>query len=257
MMRGLLFPFADVLRECEVIKHLAHGFLDPKTDLVLGETKSRLEHIQTNESTDGTVSWEIKRERPLRTAWSMGEYNPKNKGKYLVRAEISFIWQIRPVDERPWLGRKFFALDGLASTVVCLKGKPHKEKDAEECELATWKVEVGDHQSPGPHFHVQIGEYAEAPFPKALEVPRLPAMVMTPMLVVETVLSELFQKKWEQVALAENQHTQAWRKLHAPRLRALLEWQRAELSSPKRVGTAWGIFKRMRPNVDLLVTQDR
>jgi len=256
-MRGLLFPFADVVRECQVFKQLAHGFLDPRTENILDEIKGRLEDIQAKESTAASVAWQIKRERPLRTRWSDGDYNPKGKGTYRVRAEISFIWEIRPVDEEKWPGRKLFALDGLASTMVRVMGAPRTQaKDAEEQELAIWKVEVGDHQSPGPHFHVQIGEYDKAPFPKALEVPRLPGLVMTPMLVVETVLSELFQKRWQTIALTDSRHTRAWRKLQAPRLRAFLEWQRAELEKP-RVGTSWATFKGLRPEANLLLDEDR
>ena len=163
--RGLIFPFKGLIDECEALKAYAHEVLDKKTLSALGEAKSALENIQVSKST-GTVRWGISRERPLCTIWSDGECQPNNGSKHRLRAKFSFVWEIRRLDEGKWRNSKYFLLDGIASTMTTIVDE---EDGVERC-LARWAVEVGDHASPGTHFHFQVkGEDNEdAPFPKSL-----------------------------------------------------------------------------------------
>lgn len=44
----------------------------------------------------------------------------------------------------------------------------------------------------------------DLPFPKSLDIPRLPAPLMSPFLVVDLALGELFQDRWKTHSLAES-----------------------------------------------------
>jgi hypothetical protein len=252
MTRGLLFPFKDVLEEFEIVKKLAHGFIDPTTVAVLDETRGNLAAIQTTGSTTKTTPWRILPERPLRTIWSAGESARDAQGAFTLRAELSFVWDIRPIVDEKWGKRKLFALDGNASTVVSLKGRDNKSAEGNEVELVCWRIEVGDHQSPGTHFHVQLNSYDLPPFPKSLDVPRLPALLMSPLLVFEFALGELFQDRWARTAVEDNQFTRRWRTLHSPRLDAFFNWQRQRING-KVIGTPVAVLKSDRPSADLIV----
>jgi len=243
--RGLVFPFKDLLMECEVIKVFAKHFLDAKTVSLIDEARGNLESIKTRGSTMTTTRWSIPADRPLCTVLSEGDSKPDKKGAFHGHGEFSFVWEIRPLDESPWRGRSHFVLDGLASTVVSMVDKSKK------C-LAQWTVDVGDHQSPGIHFHTQVKKFGSAPFPDSLDVPRLPALPMSPFFVLETAIGELFQDKWRRHAGSESDDARRWRGLHEPRLKRFFTWQIERLGSSSG-GSPWMALKRARPPADLLV----
>lgn len=247
-MSGLILPFKDLIHECEAIKAYAGDVLDKKTIDVLDSAKSTLQNIQTNASTK-SVLWHIPESRPLCTKWSDGESQPGKKSKHKIRAKFSFVWEIRKLDEGPWKNSKYFLLDGLASTVTTFV----EELDGAEYVLARWAVEVGDSVSPGTHFHFQVKGSADGapPFPKSLDIPRLPAPLMSPFLAIDFALGELFQDRWRALALQENQHTNRWRSLHKDRLVRFFEWQAERVT--KSVGSPWIALKVAKPARELFV----
>jgi len=247
-IQGLVFPFNELLHECEVIRSYARSFLDKTTLPVLDEAKSTLQNIQSRGPSDRTTPWEVREDRPLRTILSDRESQPNGRARHRIRGTVSFIWDIRPLDEGAWKGRRYFALDGKASTVIRLT---EDVDGSNEC-IARWSIEVGDHQSPGTHFHSHVGGFERSPFPKSLDVPRLPALAMTPFLAIEFVIGELFQDRWRRHALADSKETRRWRNIHGPRLARFFEWQMRVASGAGIVGSPWMTLKTAKPNPDLL-----
>jgi hypothetical protein len=184
--------------------------------------------------------------RSLGTIWSDGESQPNKKSGHRVRATLSFLWDIRPLDEDPWKGRKYLVLDGRASTVVNVW---QEADDAPQC-LARWTTEIGDHQSPGSHFHFQLNGFDHPPFPKSFDVPRLPGLLMTPFLAMELAIGELFQDRWKEHSTAETKHLNGWRNIHRPRLTKYFEWQTKSLANS--AASPWMALKLARPAPDLL-----
>src|SRR5438093_684581 len=98
-IQGLIFKIQDLIQECHLLKTLAKEVLDNETTYVLDEARSTLENIKSKAPTDKVTSWRIRSEAPLRTIFSEGESQPDNNCGHNVRAEISFVWDIRPLDE--------------------------------------------------------------------------------------------------------------------------------------------------------------
>ncbi len=244
--RGLIFPFKGLIDECEALKAYARDVLDRKTLSALSEAKSTLENVQVSKSTKA-VRWGIPESQPLCTIWSNGESQPKNRSKHKIRAKFSFVWEIRRLDEGKWKNGKHFLLDGLASTVTTIVD----ELDGEERCLARWAVEVGDHASPGTHFHFQVKGSDDPPFPKSLDIPRLPAPLMSPFLAIDLALGELFQDRWSAYAVTEGKDTNWWRGIHQDRLLRFLKWQSQCVT--KCVGSPWMALKIAKPHRELLV----
>lgn len=244
----MIFPFKALIDECEALKAYASDVLDKKSLSALSEAKSALENVQVSRTT-GTVRWGIPREQPLCTVWSDGECQPGNRSKYRLRAKFSFVWEIRRLDEDKWVRGKYFLLDGLASTITTLV---EEEDGAERC-LASWAVEVGDHASPGTHFHFQVkgSDTEEAPFPKSLDIPRLPAPLMSPFLAIDLALGELFQDRWKRYAVTEGKETNWWRSIHQDRLLRFFGWQTECVKNC--IGSPWMALKLAKPRRELLV----
>jgi hypothetical protein len=247
-MRGLIFPFKGLIDECEAIKAYAADFLDKATVGVLAEAKGTLENIQAARHTNA-VKWQIPTSRPLRTIWSDGESQPDGKSKHKVRAEFSFVWQLRKLDEGKWRNNKYFLLDGLASTLTTLV----TEIDDNVQMIAHWTTEVGDAASPGTHFHFQVNRPNDEglPFPKSLDIPRLPAPLMSPFLVIDLALGEIFQDRWKKHALTENKDSKWWRSIHQDRVLRFLKWQTKCVQDFD--GSPWMALKQAKPPRELLV----
>lgn len=247
-MSGLIFPFKGLIEECEAIKAYATDFLDKTTVYTLAEAKSTLESIQVAKHTN-LMKWQIPADRPLRTVWSDGESQPNSKSKHKVRAEFSFVWEVRKLDESKWRNGKHFLLDGLASTVTTLVA----ESGGEERVIARWTTEVGDAASPGTHFHFQINrpDSEDLPFPKSLDIPRLPAPLMSPFLVIDLALGEIFQDRWKKHSLTENKDSKWWRGIHQDRVLRFLKWQTKCVQD--FAGSPWIALKLAKPPRELLV----
>jgi len=247
--RGLIFPFKGLLDECEALKAYARDVLDKRTISALDEAKSTLENIQVARATNRTSRWSIPMERPLCTIWSDGESQPKSRSGHKVKGKFSFVWEIRPLDEGKWRNGKYFLLDGLASTAITVVD----ERDGVERCIARWTVEIGDHQSPGAHFHFQLNGFEQPPFPKSLDVPRLPSPLMSPFLAIDFAIGELFQDRWSAYAVTEGKETNWWRGIHKDRLLRFFKWQSQCVAGC--TGSPWMTLKLAKPDRELLVAE--
>lgn len=245
--RGLVFPFKDLIDECDVLKACARDFLETRTIGVLDEARNALQSIQDSGFSNRSEKWQIPAARPLCTVLSEGECQPDKKSKYHLRGKFSFVWEIRA--EKPKKGKRplFFSLEGLASTVIDIV------EETPECErrLAHWTVDVGDQNSPGTHFHFQMNGFIDPPFPKSLDIPRLPAPLMSPFLALDLALGELFQDRWAQHAMSESKDIRRWRNLHEDRLLRFFRWQSESVRQTS--GSPWMALKKAKPPRGLLV----
>ena len=250
-MNELEFKFQDVLSEIDALDKIVGPFCQPRSRAVLPQLRSDLESIRDT-TTDRDWSWGIREDHAFVTKVSHGSYQADDQGEHNVFAAITSTWTIRRV--RP-PGKKAaraerFALTGNASTRVRL----HREAtaDAPSRELAMWRAEVGDFQSPGCHFHVQIlGESEEGPFPHSLDVPRLPGLLTTPPAVVEYVLGELFQETWIKHLASQGADLNRWIPIQRRRLGAVLLWQLGVIKEAS--GSPWTTLKKAKPHSDLFL----
>jgi hypothetical protein len=185
---------------------------------------------------------------PITTKDSPGKYYPSGGGALTVYATISAIWTIQTINPPPrgFRNRDVFLLNGKASTKVRIF-----RRDTEE-EIAHWNFDIGDTQSPGTHFHVQVlGEDDDTIFPKALDIPRFPSIVITPMDAVDFLLGELFQYEWNQHVISyssvNNFATSNWRNGQRKRLEVLTSWQQ-RIISDVRSGNPLNILKSEKPD---------
>jgi hypothetical protein len=246
--QGILFSFADMLREIENMRRSARKFLTTESyEFIIPEWKRQLESFK--DSPPGSkLRWEIPERKPIETEKSEGKYEPSGrKGKDVI-GTLCCVWEIEipPIDKRS--PGKNFLLNGLASiqTVIWIQ-------DEDFFEAAVWTLETGAIDSPGCHFHTQITlEDANGKFPKALSVPRLPAFLHTPMDALEFLLSELFQEEWKQHTARENDYQKTWSSCQRSRLTKLFDWQKEQINSSS--GSPWTFLKNQKPVKDIFLS---
>lgn len=247
---GLFFSFTQMTTEIESLCKSSAGFMDPRSsNEVLPLWKQKLTGYQNNTMT-AKWTWEIPDTTPVRTIASKG-YRRTEKATYKVIGTLSAAWEIQKVVE---IGKKknapstHFALIGLASTKVCILDETSGD------ELARWRFEVGDAGSPGCHFHVQVlGGSVDPPFPKTLDVPRLPGILITPMDAMEFLLGELFQEEWKYEVSKQNQNVSSWAGHQRNRLIKVLGWQMEKLEESRGQSTPWNWLKSRRPEPKILL----
>jgi hypothetical protein len=246
----LEFDFQDTIAEVDALQKIIGPFCQPASLAVLQELSSTLQSIRDTAS-DADFNWGIRESRPFLTAVSRGAYQPDDQGALNVFAEITSTWTIRRLRPRKRSHRAAtFLLTGNASTRV----RFHREgsQQAPVAELAMWRAEVGDAASPGCHFHVQVaGDSADPPFPKSLDVPRLPGLLVTPPSVVEYVVGELFQEQWLKHIAGRGADLNRWVPIQQRRLGAVLGWQLDVVK--KAAGSPWGTLKKAKPHPELFV----
>lgn len=256
MANGLSFSFADMEKEAVNMALIASKYLDDEHDDTQGIISAWLKQLKTFRTSPGgaTFDWKIPGERPVRTKLSVGKYEPDGNGEHSVYATVSSIWQIViPATEGPTpkkgMAQSHFEVVGKASTRVSVFA--HRANGAPD-ELARWRFEIGNSDSPGCHFHAQIlGEAGDQMFPKSMSVPRLPNMLFTPMDALEFVLAELFQDEWAQHVARETDAIRNWAGCQRSRLIKVLKWQQDRLE--KNSGSPWTSLKAAKPNANLLV----
>jgi hypothetical protein len=246
---ALEFEFQEMLNEIDAISHLAAPFIDAKSRTVLPQLATSLENIR-DAATNAVREWGISETFPLLTAVSHGGYQPEEQGEYNVFAEITSLWEVqrvRPAGKKT-VKAKTFTLAGKASTRTRLFAiKPEPEQRSE---LAMWRAEAGDANSPGCHFHIQVrGETERPPFPQQLDIPRLPSLLLTPLAVFEFVLAELFQDRWLENITRQSAHLNRWAPIQRGRLTALLAWQLNVVKNAS--GSPWTFLKRAKPHTSL------
>jgi len=246
----LLFKVSELRREVQAIKALGRHFLDPASSDVLSAVDNGI--VQISRATgDASQSWEISPTWPLRTAVSNGEFQPGRSAGPAVHGQITFVWELAP--ERPrGAGHgpsKLVRLTGKASTMIqVFEGTPQ----APGHELAMWRMEVADPSSPGSFFHVQVlGRDTDQSFPKSLDIPRLPGMLVSPFACVEYVLSELFQDRWRAHADRDFRDVRDWKGVQGSRMLAQLDWHAKIVRAAS--GSPWSAWKREVPSDGLFI----
>jgi hypothetical protein len=245
-MTRLIFNFKDLNDEFIALMQMADRFIDPNSVWTIDQCRSVLQQIRTRPS--GTAySLYIPESTPLVTKRSYGGYEKENQGEHNVVAAISFLWEIEPLGNHSpkFVQNRQFVVDNIASTKIKIY-----ENDLEGRELAMWRMEIADSQSPGCYFHIQLQrEELDCHFPKSLSVPRLPAIAVTPAAAIEFVLGEIFQEEWQMYASQDTAVTQLWQRTQVNKIKAVLEWQ---LKSLKEItGSPWVALKSSQPPENL------
>jgi hypothetical protein len=248
-MPGIIFGIAQMLQELESARKLTRAFTQ-NGDHVFSQLKTQLESLQ-DESSPQSVDWGIPRSTPLRSIQSAGEHEIGGRGIH-VFAEFSFVWHIKRIPRaRRKEPAKEFQIRGVASTVARIFEVA--ASGTQGAEIAMWRIEIGDDNSPGCHFHMQIlGEENDGPFPKRLSVPRFPTCLTSPMAALEFLLAELFQEKWQKNVSYETDALRSWRAIQRQRLGKLLDWQSKTVSELNHV-SPWSALKFAKPPVDIFV----
>ncbi len=244
-MAQLRFRIDELVREVDALREMAKHFLE---DLwVLDQFKSDLRSILDA----GHDRERELRLAPLRTQVSHGQYEPADRrGSKEIFALISGNWSVRALGDRSSKPRaralRSLEFCGMASTRIELYECGIGER------IAMWRGELGDANSPGCCFHFQIlGDLEHPPFPKAVSIPRLPSMFITPLGIIEFALSELFQEEWQRAMLEDTTAVQTWRALQSDRLKRLLQWQLRLLG--ETISTPWIALKRAKPESQLFL----
>jgi hypothetical protein len=249
-MSFLRFSFHEALEELNLIAALASSFLEPTSrDRVLPTFRGQLENIRT-EASNADRKWEIPDDDPLRTKISRGKYEPGATSGREAIAVISCLWEVRRIPptkkSRP---AEEFQLTGIASTHIRLFER-NRISGLEEL-LVSWKMEIGDDQSPGCHFHIQFPEGPIGSETRPIPVPRLPSLLFSPAAVLEFALGELFQDEWRREMLRSTYHVGRWRPIQERRLVSILNWH---LEKIREEGSPWMGIKAGKPRADLFVS---
>lgn len=243
-MAGLLFRFADLVKETDSLKNIAEPFLLPGA-------KVTLDHFNRDLCSISRARKDVERRLTLQPLWT----NPSKKyeangreGGQEVYAVISGVWDLKP------LGRKSQSREvefcGIASTKIELYSPEHPGT-----RLAMWRLELGAEEAPGCYVHAQIlGDTNDLPFPKWVPIPRLPSFFVTPMSAVEFALGELFQDEWAKETAANDHWPQYWRARQRKMLLSLFTWYRNCLEA-KHNNSPWLALKKAKPNGELFLEE--
>jgi hypothetical protein len=243
---GLLFEFSAIRDEITSFVEISRKFIDPSYEYVLLDWLDKLMAFQNSRQT-GSIRWEITEKNPVRTQPTL-EYEPVGKcGGFEIYGELSSIWQIELVADANRKNRvRFFRLKGIASTKIKIF---RLDLDQSVLPIAQWQFEVGDHQSPGTHFHVGIGFFGQTA--TSLPVPRLPSLIFTPVDALDFLLGEMFQVRWRREVSLETASVRTWTGHQRERLSRLLGWKLDQVK--KSNGSAWNYLKHERPPASILL----
>jgi hypothetical protein len=243
----LAFTFSEMLQEIQTFEAVAKNFLDDSAIGVLGQYRRQLQFIQGRKS-QAAIPWIISQARPLKTAISRGGYESgQRQGGLEVYATISTQWEVVCPNEggKKIVPQKTFHLTGLASTSVKFFSVTDEDEDDEL--LCVWQSDIGDSDSPGCHFHIQVQrEDDQTPYPKTFPVPRFPSLLTSALSVAEFAISELFQTQWKAAANAHSSDLKKWSNIQKERMEKLLGWQQDILKNSS--GSPWTFLKGQKPD---------
>ena len=239
MTHSIRYQVRELEKEVRLMRRLAEPFLRSDS---LGVLDELLLQLQSLEYRTGPLRLEVTPSWPIRTIECNGGYERDEGGKHKsLHAELALVWEFRPLGQssKKARGHRLVEVAGKASTVATL----HVTHSEGSSRLASWRMEFGDDESPGAHFHVQIpdtltsGSDSDAPleefqmWPAWLPVPRLPIPAFTPMLALEYVLAEIFQDRWPDHLASGLYEIGEWRNLQRRRLSAYFRWQHSNSDS--------------------------
>ncbi len=253
---AVCFDYADILEEIRSISDDAREFLDGHTSKAIGELVGNLTRYQ-QANTDTTYAWETVSHTQIRTKPNEGAHQKNSKGVNLY-GTVDFKWEIRNTS----LGKRrkkrhpyaIFQLAGVASTTIKLWRSGNQEahdNGGMGCVVGCWNFDVGNHDSPGCHFHVQIPEKSE-PWQYPIDIPRWPSLLLTPADAVDFVLGELFQQEWRRHRRAANSR---WKTTQQQRLEKLATWIQEQIKQADV--SPWLHFKSAKPPNKLFLRRTR
>ena len=225
-MTGLLFPFTELVRETQALQKIAVRYFDQNHIWALNQFVSDVRSIWS--ANEGSVC-ELNL-HPLHTT-------PTNVKGQMIYAVCTGVWDVMPLGNSNHANRNF-RFCGIASTKIQLYSK-----NKANLLIATWRLELGAHDSPGCYFHAQFHE--------TLPIPRLPSFFVTPMAAIEYVIGELFHNDWKQTAMSNSGDAPYWRKLQKDRLKCLVEWYQKSLDNAD--STPWMELKVKKPEGDMFL----
>ncbi len=245
----LHFHFRDLVEEIRILRDISRPFIASSSTGALPQLAEDLEGIWMADPTRD-LRWEL---ADLWTTDSKGEYERgEREGGRPIRACVSGTWQVKPlgpIGKKPKEKHKrCLMFTGIASTRVRIY-----YADNPDPPIAMWRMELGDTDSPGCYFHVQVlGEEEVPPFPKTVPVPRFPTLFITPMGVIEYVLGEIFQNRWARTAM-EDGNARRWASLQKERLTQLLDWQQHTIKNT--LTSPWVALKEAKPSATMFLKQ--
>jgi len=121
--------------------------------------------------------------------------------------------------------------------------------------VASWDFDIGDHQSPGCHFHAKFSPPSEEDrvLFKDVDVPRLPSLIFMPTDALEFVIGELWQDEWRKMAASGTKEIEEWRRYPRDRFERLFAWYSSELRNTR--GTPWAQLKCAKPDAFVLLEE--
>lgn len=260
--REIQFDFKRIIDETNELERLSANFLTTTARERVRRFVGQLKNYRRSVSTTSRVySWAIPEDAPWCTMVSDGAYETRDAGgEHRVYAAIDGVWRIYALPPtRASQEPETFSVEGPASIRVRLLerasgnlAEPTGVDPSERC-LALWRIELGNWDAPGCHFHVQVlGQEREGPFPKSLSVPRLPSVFVTPAAAVEFVIAELFQQRWPRHVSERASSFGRWRALQRARWDALLRWQLERVHDPD-FSSPWTALKAAKPPAGLFM----
>ncbi|GAB4567959.1 MAG: hypothetical protein Tsb0020_20950 [Haliangiales bacterium] len=253
---AVCFDYADILDEMRSISDDAREFLAGDTSKAIGALVGDLMRYQ-QANTDRKHAWETVPHTQIRTKSNEGAHQGKSKGVNLY-GTVDFKWEIRntSLGQRRKKRQRYtnFQLAGVASTTIKLwhSGKQEaQDNGGTGYVVGCWNLDVGNHESPGCHFHVQIPEKSE-PWQYPIDIPRWPSLLLTPADAVDFVLGELFQQEWRRHRRAANS---SWRNIQQQRLEKLATWIQERIK--KADEPPWLHFKFAKPPNKLFLRKTR
>ena len=248
-MEELTFHFSEFDREILAITDIARQFLAPGAEEILGNLKGSLDRIRRDRG-GNRHQWTTQKGLAIRTRSSCGDRDFGGAESRPLSGRVSFTWEIEPLYATKTRPATDFRLAGIASTRLAIVDE---ETDGQ---LARWNMEIGDINSPGCHFHVQVKEEDSVTssqdtrlFPDWLSIPRLPAYFTTPALALEFLLGELFQGEWHRHISRDTDAVNYWHGIQSERFKRVFEWQQGIVS--RSSGSPWTSLKMEKPDSDL------
>ena len=231
----LVASVRDLSEELTAFATFASSKLAPTAWGSFQQLKSQLEGIQKS-ARGKDCRW--KSSLPVETSASDGMHQPSREGRGTsLFGKVSFTWQVRPLGEytKKAAYRRLVAVyDSSVTVALC--------EEATKKTLREWKFDVGNHESPGCHFHAAFSDARSAGH--NVDVPRLPTIIFMPTDALDFVLGELWQDDWPKLAIG-GAAAQTWARFASARMQSVLEWQTAKVSSS--TGSPWMMLKAAKP----------